>query len=162
MLALLSQRRARPAVRDASPAAPTPTCRGHSHAGGPSAVCLCTAPGPITLTFWEEDNDAADVLLDELAAAFIRDNPDIAIERVHFGYDDLRNQFRAASLFNGEPPDLVRAPGEFTGPFGELQIVKPADELFGPRRSTRCCPARSQAQPCTARSGACPTTSAAT
>jgi arabinogalactan oligomer/maltooligosaccharide transport system substrate-binding protein len=88
--------------------------------------------GPITLTLWEEDNDAADVLLDELAAEFTQQNPGIVIERTHFSYDELRNQFRAESLFDGEPPDLVRSPGEFTGPFGELKIVRPADELFGP------------------------------
>ncbi len=84
----------------------------------------------MTLTYWEEDNDAADVLLDELTAAFMKANPGITIKRVHYSYDDLRNQFRAASLFTGDPPDLVRAPGEFTGPFGELRIVKPVDEVF--------------------------------
>jgi arabinogalactan oligomer/maltooligosaccharide transport system substrate-binding protein len=90
-----------------------------------------TPSGPVTLTYWEEDNDAADVLLDELAAAFTKAHPNITIKRVHYNYDDLRNQFRAASLFSGEPPDLVRAPGEFTGPFGELRIVKPVDEVLG-------------------------------
>lgn len=89
-----------------------------------------TSSGPITLAYWEEDNDAADVLLDELAAAFTAANPEITIERKHYSYNDLRNQFRAESLFAGEPPDLVRAPGEFTGPFGELQIVKALDEIF--------------------------------
>lgn len=89
-----------------------------------------TPSGPVTLTYWEEDNDAADVLLDELAAEFMAANPGIAIKRVHFGYDDLRNQFRATSLFTGEPPDMVRAPGEFTGPFGELHIVQPVDQVF--------------------------------
>ncbi len=92
-----------------------------------------TPTGPITLTLWEEDNDAADVLLDELAAEFMRDNPGIVITRTHFTYDELRNQFRAESLFNGAPPDLVRSPGEFTGPFGELKIVQPADQLFPPQ-----------------------------
>lgn len=91
-----------------------------------------TGAGPITLTLWEEDSDAADVLLDELAAKFMAANPGIVIKRTHFSYDELRNQFRAESLFDGEPPDLVRSPGEFTGPFGELKIVQPADELFAP------------------------------
>lgn len=89
-----------------------------------------TSGSPITLTYWEEDNDAADVLLDELAAAFTATNPEITIERKHYSYNDLRNEFRAESLFAGEPPDLVRAPGEFAGPFGELQIVKALDEIF--------------------------------
>jgi arabinogalactan oligomer / maltooligosaccharide transport system substrate-binding protein len=90
-----------------------------------------TPAGPITLTYWEDDTDAAGVLLDELAANFSKANPGITIKRVHYSYDDLRNEFRASSLFTGNPPDIVRAPGEFTGPFGELKIVKPVDELFG-------------------------------
>ncbi len=92
-----------------------------------------TPTGPVTLTYWEDDTDAADVLLDQLSAEFTKANPNITVKRVHFTYDDLRNQFRAASLFagSGEPPDIVRAPGEFTGPFGELQIVKPASEVLG-------------------------------
>lgn len=89
-----------------------------------------TPAGPVTLTYWEEDSDAADVLLDELTAAFTAANPEITIRRTHYSYDDLRNQFRAESLFAGEPPDLVRAPGEFTGPFGELRIVKALDEIY--------------------------------
>ncbi len=90
-----------------------------------------TSSGPVTLTYWEDDTDAADVLLDQLAAAFSKANPTIAIKRVHFSYDDLRNQFRATSLYSGDPPDIVRAPGEFAGPFGELKIVQPVSAVFG-------------------------------
>ncbi len=108
------------------PATPAPT-------GAPATVPAppqIVPTGPITLTYWEEDNGAADVLLDELAAAFTAANPGITIQRVHYTYHDLRNQFRAESLFSGEPPDLVRSPGEFTGPFGELRIVRAMDDLF--------------------------------
>lgn len=109
------------------PATPVPA---EAPTVSPAPTPQIVPTGPITLTYWEEDNDAADVLLDELAAAFTVANPGIAIQRVHYTYNDLRNQFRAESLFAGEPPDLVRAPGEFTGPFGELRIVRAMDELF--------------------------------
>ena len=56
-------------------------------------------------------------------------NPGITVKRAHYSYDDLRNEFRAKS-FNGQPPELVRAPGEFAGPFSELKIVHPLDEIF--------------------------------
>lgn len=115
-----------------APARGTPTPTATATLSAPIGAPTVTASGPITLTLWEEDSDAADVLLDELAAAFMRDNPGVVIERTHFTYDELRNQFRAESLFDGEPPDLVRSPGEFTGPFGELKIVQAADELFAP------------------------------
>lgn len=88
-----------------------------------------TPPGPITLTYWEMDADDADVLLDELGAEFMKVNPDVTVQRVHYSYDDLRNEFRLRSLA-GQPPELVRASGEFAGPFSELGIVHPLDQIF--------------------------------
>ena len=108
------------------PPTATPTASAATTAGPDAAI---TATAPITITYWEEDSDAADVLLDQLAAAFMQLNPQIKVQRVHYSYNDLRDEFRAAA-FRGEPPDLVRAPGEFAGPFGELAIVQPLDELF--------------------------------
>jgi arabinogalactan oligomer/maltooligosaccharide transport system substrate-binding protein len=106
--------------------APSPTA-------GPTAAAtispIATPTGPITITYWETDADDADVLLDELAAEFTKANPAITVKRVHYSYDDLRNDFRVES-FNGQPPELVRAPGEFAGPFSELKIVRPLDEIF--------------------------------
>ncbi len=90
---------------------------------------LPTPSFPITLTYWEEDSNEAGVLLDALAADFMQLNPDVIVVREHYGYDELRNQFRALAL-QGKAPALVRAPGEFAGPFGELGIVRPLDELF--------------------------------
>ncbi len=95
----------------------------------PTVETSATPAGPITITYWEEDSNEAVVLLDQLAEAFMQAYPDIVIVREHLGYDELRNRFRTAS-WAGEEPALVRAPGEFAGPFGELGIVKPLDELF--------------------------------
>ena len=97
--------------------------------GGQRSSAIATPSGPITITYWETDTDDADVLLDELAAEFMKANPAITVKRAHYSYDDLRNEFRAKS-FNGQPPELVRAPGEFAGPFSELKIVRPLDEIF--------------------------------
>ena len=69
------------------------------------------------------------MLLDELGGAFMKANPDITIARVHYSYDDLRTEFREQSRA-GQPPDLVRASGEFAGPFSELGIVQPVDQIF--------------------------------
>ncbi len=107
----------------------TPTPAGTPEAAALPVTPLPTPSGPITLTYWEEDSNTAVVLLDALAAEFMQANPDVVVSRQHYGYDELRNQFRAAA-FRGEAPTLVRAPGEFAGPFGELDIVRPLDELF--------------------------------
>lgn len=95
----------------------------------PASELALTPAGPITITYWEEDSNEAVALLDQLADAFMQAYPNIVIVREHLGYDELRNRFRAAS-WEGKAPALVRAPGEFAGPFGELGIVKPLDELF--------------------------------
>ena len=106
--------------------APTPTADVTAAA---ATTVIATPSGPITITYWETDTDDADVVLDELAGEFMKANPDITVKRAHYSYDDLRNEFRAKS-FNGQPPELVRAPGEFAGPFSELKIVRPLDEIF--------------------------------
>ena len=106
--------------------APTPTADVTAAA---ATTVIATPSGPITITYWETDTDDADVVLDELAGEFMKANPGITVKRAHYSYDDLRNEFRAKS-FNGQPPELVRAPGEFAGPFSELKIVRPLDEIF--------------------------------
>lgn len=92
-------------------------------------IPLPTPSFPMTLTYWEEDSNEAGVLLDALVAEFMQLNPDVIVIRAHYGYDELRNQFRATA-FQGKAPALIRAPGEFAGPFSELGIVRPLDELF--------------------------------
>lgn len=114
-----------PAVTPA-PATPVPDAGSPAP---PTEAITTPAAGPITITYWEEDSNEAVVLLDQMAEAFMQAYPDIVIVREHLGYDELRNSFRAAS-WEGKAPALVRAPGEFAGPFGELGIAKPLDELF--------------------------------
>ena len=70
-----------------------------------ATTAIATPSGPITITYWETDADDADVVLDELAAEFMKANPAITVKRAHYSYDDLRNEFRAKS-FNGQPPEL--------------------------------------------------------
>ena len=106
--------------------APSPTAEPTAAA---APTTIATPTGPVTITYWETDTDDADVLLDELAAEFMKANPAITVKRAHYSYDDLRNEFRAKS-FNGQPPELARAPGEFAGPFSELKIVRPLDEIY--------------------------------
>jgi arabinogalactan oligomer/maltooligosaccharide transport system substrate-binding protein len=71
------------------------------------------------------------VFLDELATEFMNANPNIKVERSHFGNEELRDQFQTASLA-GQAPVLVRVPNDFAGPFSELDIIKPVGDVFGP------------------------------
>jgi maltose-binding protein MalE len=87
------------------------------------------AEAPTILTYWEDESDDGAVVLDELAVAFMEENPDILVKRVHFSTEDLRSQYRLAVL-EGKPPELVRGAGELAGPFGELEIVRPLEGLL--------------------------------
>lgn len=86
-------------------------------------------PGPLELVYWEEDDDQGGVVLDELAAQFVARTPGVVVRRVHQSFDDVRSGFRA-QVAAGKGPDLVRAPGEFAGPFGELGVAMPLDDVF--------------------------------
>lgn len=114
---------------------PGPVSNQPGQAGLPltaTPVPQTPTPGPLTLVYWEEESGDGDVLLDELAAEFMRANPGIVVERAHYRYEELSLLFRTAALA-GQGPDLVRAPGEFTEPFATLDIVEPAAKLFNER-----------------------------
>lgn len=108
------------AVEQSAPAAKptaTPTEPPPTPAPTPTAA-------PVTITYWEEEGDDGDVLLDELAAAFRVANPGIRVKRVHMGYEELRDQFQVAGV-TAEAPDLVRGASDFAGPFSDLGLLRP-------------------------------------
>jgi len=96
---------------------------------GTAQTTPTAAAGPVTITYWEDESDEGAVVLDELAAGFMKENPGIEVKRLHFGTEDLRQQYRVAAL-EGKPPELVRGAGELAGPFGEMETVRPLDGLI--------------------------------
>jgi arabinogalactan oligomer/maltooligosaccharide transport system substrate-binding protein len=112
--------------------APPPTTAPEQPTAAPEQPTTAPAAetaGAVTITYWEQEGDDVDVLLDELGNAFMTANPGITVERSHFGNEDLRDQFQTASLA-GEAPILVRVPNDFAGPFSELDIIKPVGDVF--------------------------------
>lgn len=55
--------------------------------------------------------------------------PDITIERVHYGTEDLRSNFQTACL-SGEGPVLIMGPNDNMGTFVTAGYLKPIDELM--------------------------------
>jgi arabinogalactan oligomer/maltooligosaccharide transport system substrate-binding protein len=106
---------------------PSPAAQGEQpvHAAQPSPTALA---GPTSITYWEDETDEGAVVLDELAAAFVEENPAIQVKRAHFSTEDLRQQYRVAVL-EGNPPELVRGAGELAGAFGDLEIVRPLEGI---------------------------------
>ena len=95
----------------------------------PAQATPTVVAGPVTIAYWEDENDEGAVVLDELAAGFMEANYGIQVKRVHFGTEDLRQQYRVAAL-EGNPPELVRGAGELAGAFGELETVRPIEGLI--------------------------------
>ncbi len=119
------------AVRQApttAPATATKTALAPTSATIPTEPATSPAPaptaGPLTITYWEEEGDGGDVLLDELAAAFSKANPDIRVKRIHMSYQELRDRFQAVSQ-TPDAPELIRCASDFVGPFSALGLLMP-------------------------------------
>jgi arabinogalactan oligomer/maltooligosaccharide transport system substrate-binding protein len=115
-----------PAATPSPTAAPAPT--------QPPQPTQAPAPTPtaapkVKITFWEQESEEVDAFLDELVADFMKAHPNITVERVHYGNEELRDQFQAASLA-GAAPELVRVPNDFAGPFSALGIIAKATDVF--------------------------------
>ncbi|MCU0502654.1 MAG: extracellular solute-binding protein [Anaerolineae bacterium] len=93
----------------------------------PDVVAASGTPAaqPILLTYWEEEGDDGDVLLDSLATEFMRANPRVKVERVHFGYEELLDKLKTADV-----PDLVRCLSDCAGPLSQSGRFRPADDIF--------------------------------
>jgi maltose-binding protein MalE/ABC-type branched-subunit amino acid transport system substrate-binding protein len=125
-----------PAKPTATPVPPPPTEAPKAaevkptEAPKPTEVPTAKPPAEVvTITYWEQEGDDIDVLLDEWANAFMAANPGVKVERTHFGNEELRDQFQTASLA-GEAPALARCPNDFAGPFSALDIIKPVKEVY--------------------------------
>lgn len=81
----------------------------------------------VTLTYWEEEPDDGDVLLDGLVAEFIKAHPLVTVERVHLSYEELLDKIE-----HGGAPDLARCASECAGPLSASGGFLPAGELFDP------------------------------
>jgi arabinogalactan oligomer / maltooligosaccharide transport system substrate-binding protein len=84
---------------------------------------------PVTINYLEQEPDDGDVLLDQLTASFMKENPRIRVERSHWSSEELGDQFQIASAA-GHAPVLVRAPNESSGRFSTLHIIRPIRELY--------------------------------
>lgn len=84
-----------------------------------------TAAPRVQLTYWEEEADDGDVVLDGLAAEFMRQNPTIKIERVHLSSEELLSRIES-----GASADLVRCSSDCTTAVAQSARFRPAAELF--------------------------------
>jgi len=79
----------------------------------------------VTITYWEEEADDGDALLDGLAAEFMAAHPLVKVERVHLSYEELLDKLK-----QGDAPDLARCASECAGPLSVSGRFLSASELF--------------------------------
>ncbi len=70
-------------------------------------------------------------LLQKQLDQFARRYPQYQFRQLYYQPEELRPNFIIAALA-GKGPDLVHVPGDFIGPFVELEVVQPLDPFFGP------------------------------
>ena len=107
------------AAAQTSTAQPTPTITAT-----PTAT-----PVPTTVTFWDEDSQDADALMDKLISDFDSANSNVAVKRTNYADVTLRSQFLSGSNTNAAP-DVIRVPNNFVGPFSQSGLIAPMNQLF--------------------------------
>jgi len=105
---------------------PKPTAKP---AAKPTEAPTAVPAEKVKIVLWEQEGDEVDVFLDELIADFMAKNPNIEVERTHYGNEELRDQFQTAGLA-GAGPELVRCPNDFAGPFSTLELLAPVEDIF--------------------------------
>ncbi len=112
-------------------ATPAPTAEAvPTEAPQPTALPLPTeTPKPAaSLTVWHGWTGAEAAALTDVTAEFQAANPDVKVDLVAIPSDQLRDKF-TAEVTNGGGPDLLFAPGEWTGELARANLVMPLDDL---------------------------------
>ena len=85
---------------------------------------------PTILSFWEQDDPSAQVVMDQLIAEFEKANPNVKVERSHFETEDLRKNFAAAAI-GSEGPDVVFGPNDNLGVFVPGGFIYSMEKVYG-------------------------------
>lgn len=87
--------------------------------------------GPVSFSLWtqEGESDGGFQFVQDLADAYMAENPNVTIEVVQKGTEDLREDFQTASLA-GEAPQLLWTVNDHAGPFTAAGLIQPVDGLY--------------------------------
>lgn len=87
-------------------------------------------PKVVEIVFWEQD-EAADKIFQPQIDAFMKENPNIKVTRVHYETEALRSNFQTQAL-GGQGPHVVYGPDDNVGVFSTAGIIQPLDSFFSP------------------------------
>ncbi|MGL5703014.1 MAG: sugar ABC transporter substrate-binding protein, partial [Cetobacterium sp.] len=80
------------------------------------------------ITLWEQMEPAVRPTYLKLVDEFMKKNPDVKVNVVHYSVEDLRTQFQNASLA-GQGPDIVYGPNDNIGIFMVSDLIKPIGKV---------------------------------
>lgn len=83
------------------------------------------------IVIWEQDDASIMPFVDSVLRAFeaLPENAGLKITRVHYGNEELRQQFQTVSI-GGTPPDLIISPSDPAGVYSVSGFLLPVDGLF--------------------------------
>ncbi len=87
--------------------------------------------GPVSFQLWtaEGESDGGFQFVQGLADEFMAENPNVTIEVVQRGPEDLREDFQTASLA-GAAPELLWTVNDHAGPFTAAGLIQPVDGMY--------------------------------
>lgn len=81
------------------------------------------------IVLWEQMEPAVRPKYLQIVDEFMKKNPDIKVNVVHYSVEDLRTQFQNASLA-GQGPDIVYGPNDNIGIFMVSDLIQPVDKII--------------------------------
>jgi maltose-binding protein MalE len=95
----------------------------------PLLLLSCGAPGEGDLVVWNNMRPEGRDVLDSLLVAYMEIHPDVTCSQVYYETEELRSNFQIASL-GGSGPDLIYGPSDQVGPFSEMKLIAPIEDLL--------------------------------
>jgi arabinogalactan oligomer/maltooligosaccharide transport system substrate-binding protein len=80
------------------------------------------------LVLWEQEDKDTQEFLDGLFREFQAASPGTVVTRVHYGNEQLRDQFKTAAMGRGGA-DVLIAPSDFAGTFSIMGLIAPMERL---------------------------------
>lgn len=81
------------------------------------------------IVIWHQMRVEERVVLEKQIKEFEKSNPGLKVIQLYKETEELRSGYIISSI-GGQGPDLVYSPSDNVGPFEEMGIIKPLDEIF--------------------------------
>ncbi|MCX8009661.1 MAG: extracellular solute-binding protein, partial [Ignavibacteria bacterium] len=84
---------------------------------------------PNEIVIWHNMRPEEKNILQRHIAKYCQINPDIKVTQIYKETETMRSDYIIATV-GGQGPDLIYGPSDQVGPFVEMQLIKPIDEIF--------------------------------